>query len=103
MCLEVGYDAHNYVTQPPTGDTTLVEARARWGDQITIMAAVDPVMIERESPQAIAAHVSRMLADARTARAFVLMTSSKPTVPEENLFAVAAVMAETKAGDDQLV
>ena len=58
----------------------------------------DPVMIERESPQTVADQVSRMLADARTARAFVLMTSSKPTVPEENLRAVAAVMAEAKAG-----
>jgi uroporphyrinogen-III decarboxylase len=96
MCLEVGYDAHDYVTQPPTGDTTLAEARAAWGDRITIMAAVDPVMIERDPAPEVAARVSQMLAEMGTTRSFVLMTSSKPTVPEENLRAIAAVMAEAR-------
>ncbi len=96
MCLEVAYDAHNYVTQPPTGDTTLTEARTAWGNQITIMAAVDPVMIERDPAQKVTSLVSRMLSEVETTRAFVLMTSSKPTVPEENLRAVAAVMAEAR-------
>jgi uroporphyrinogen-III decarboxylase len=100
MCLEAGYDAHNYVTQPPTGDTTLAHARAEWGDQITIMAAVDPVQIERDAPHEIAAQVSSMLDKAATDRAFVLMTSSKPTVPEENLRAVAAVMTEAREQDE---
>jgi hypothetical protein len=96
MCFEVGYDAHNYVTQPPTGDTTLAEARAAWGDRITIMAAIDPVMIERDSAQTVSERVSQMLDEAGTTRSFVLMTSSKSTVPEENLRAVARVMAQAR-------
>ena len=92
LCLEIGYDAHDDLTQPLLGNTTVAEARAAWGETITLMAAVDPVGLESNPPEVIAARVRQMLQEAGTTRALILQTTSKPSVREENLRAVGAVL-----------
>ncbi|MFZ2656146.1 MAG: uroporphyrinogen decarboxylase family protein [Victivallales bacterium] len=95
MCLDAGYDAHNYLAQPPVGDTPLSEAHRIWGDNISIMAAVDPVMLERGDSCQVERHVGDMLAELASSQSMMLMTSSKPAVKEENLRAVARGLAKS--------
>jgi hypothetical protein len=91
-CLDIGYDAHNYLTAPPTGNTPLCDARAAWGERINIMASVDPVLMETGTPEQVQARTHQMLDELGSRRAMMIMTSSKPTVPEANLRAVAQVI-----------
>lgn len=90
--LDVGYDAHNYLTPPPTGNTPLAEARQIWGEQITIMPSIDPVRMENGEASEIETLTQRTLLEVGSDRSFVLMTSAKSTVPEANLRAVARVL-----------
>ena len=57
-----------------------------------MMAAIDPVMLEMAAPNQVSERVHQMLEEVQTERSSMLMTSSKPTVTEANLRAVAAVM-----------
>lgn len=96
LFLETGIDALHYLTQPPTGNTPLREARQAWGERIAIMGALDPLKLESAATAQVAAETRGMLEEAGGDRAFVLMTSSKPQVREENLRAVAEVMNERR-------
>lgn len=96
MFLETGIDALHYLTQPPLGNTPLKKARQAWGDRITIMGSVAPAKLESASAAEIAEETRSMLADVGSDRSFVLMTSSKPQVREENLRAIAEIMKQQK-------
>lgn len=94
LIRQSGIDAHEYLTPPPVGDTPFLEAKRIWGDDITIMGAVDPVLMERGQPEKVRKYVIKLLKDMSPGKNFVLETSSKPDVPKQNVQTVADIMNE---------
>lgn len=94
MYKQAGIDALHYVTAPPIGNTPVEVAREAWGEEITTMAALDPIRLETAPADEIEREAREKLRQAGSTRSFILMSSSKPAVPEANLRAVAAVMTE---------
>ena len=92
--LKAGYDAHHYLASPPIGDTPLKEARELWKDNITIMAAIDPLTQANGTPDEVRENVVAVLKDAAPGRSFMLMSSSKPDVPEANIRMIGETMKE---------
>jgi len=92
MYREAGIDVHHYLTQPPVGDTPIADAAAEYGNDITVLVTVDPVMLEEASADEVRHHVRAMVAEARGWRSFALITASKPQMPEVNLRAVAEAL-----------
>lgn len=84
-----GIDAHEYLTPPPVGNTTFLEAKRVWGDKITIMGAIDPVIMEKGEPAAVKEYAMRLLMDMAPGKNFILESSSKPQVPRKNIEAIA--------------
>ena len=89
MYREAGVDVHHYLSQPPVGDTTIPVAADEYGNAVTALVPVDPVLLEQGAPDEVGDHVHGMLRAAEGWRSFAVITASKPQMPEANLRAVA--------------
>jgi uroporphyrinogen-III decarboxylase len=89
-----GIDALHFLTPPPTGNTPFKVAREIWGEQITIMGAIDPVLLMQDSAQEVERLAHQMFDDVGSSRSFVFMSPSKPDIPEENIRILAKVAKE---------
>ena len=85
LFLQTGIDALHYVTEPPLGDTTMAQAKKIWKDKITIMGAIAPVLLAQGTPEDVERKVTEMFRAMQPDRSFILMSSSKPDIPEANL------------------
>jgi hypothetical protein len=92
MYREAGIDVHHYLAQPPIGNTTIADAAKEYGNHVTALVAVDPVMLEGASAEQVRSHVRAMVDEACGWQSFALITALKPRMPEKNLRAVAEAL-----------
>lgn len=92
-----GVDALHYLNEPPLGNTPIAYARSVWGERVTIMASLNSVLLVEGTAEQIAANVDHVFDAAGSDRAFMVMSSGKPDIPERNLRALAEKMRERKS------
>lgn len=85
LFLQTGIDALHYLTEPPLGNTTMAQAKKVWKDNITIMGAVAPVVLAQGTPDNVERKITEMFWSMQPDRSFMLLSSSKPDIPEANL------------------
>ena len=82
----------NLLAQPPIGNTTIADAAKEYGNHVTALVPVDPVMLEEAPAEQVRSHVRAMVDEAYGWQSFALITALKPRMPEKNLRAVAEAL-----------
>jgi hypothetical protein len=83
-----GYDAHHYLSSRPVGNLEFEEAIAALPESMVLMPALDPLLLEDGTPDEVFAHAREVVETFRSRERFIVMTSMKPRIPEDNLYAV---------------
>lgn len=91
LVLEAGFDAADCFACAPLVPCTVAEARAAWGDRITIWGALPSTLLEPESPmETLRAHLETLWRDMAPGRRFMLGITdmAMPTTSWEHLLIV---------------
>ncbi|MGQ9631046.1 MAG: uroporphyrinogen decarboxylase family protein [bacterium] len=78
MIVEMGADAIDPLEAPPSGDITLGEVKARYGDRLCLMGNIQLRDLEYSAPEDMEAIVRRTLEEGKPGGGFVLMPTAAP-------------------------
>lgn len=78
MISETGCDATDPCEEPPDGDITLKELKARVGGRMTLFGPMQLKLLENGSPDEVRRETKRMMRDGKEGGRFVIMPTASP-------------------------
>ncbi len=96
--VDSGIDAIDWVTPPPTGDVDFRKAQTLLGDHIGLMCTPAPAVMRFGTPDAVEAHLYRVLKGLDLHKGFILQVPPPVGTPRANLERVKQVIAELSTG-----